>query len=505
MFKFLFFLILLALIIAIILYAFSRLFLHMPRALQFKSKKNGGMLSSEWMDWMEEAKPLGSVIYEYVVPRKTRQERYARSHEVHFCAVINDKFYDTDIADGFWVQYTKLLGTDPCAKHYYRTQNGEFFSITATLGKKDQFSTVPEKEMKRLLKDEPTLYAAYIPHASENKDLREYTVRQKKKEEEEAREKEQKEQVIVDTAKEEKPGKKKKKEKLQPANPFRKWMKPFKENSEQKPSVDVEDKKEDAGKDPEQATVPADSTDSSKNIHVEEQVDTKKGTATDEPAMSNPSQESKESVNKHKNDKQKPSVPENTISEDMDELTDMANAFNESSEVNSEQQGLNTNKKSRDSEKKNKKNNKSKNNASSQEKTNNENTKPVNEKDNVEQKKESKNEDKEKVTNEDSSNVSEKPAEVPTPKKQRQKRKGSQMTDLPNDIGYDNVAAVEKQQELENAMFEEPVQEEDMIEEELKKEEEKKKEMENQEKFRNLDKVASNMDAMKYRTVSKGE
>lgn len=220
--------------------------------------------------------------------------------------------------------------------------------------------------------------------------------------------------------------------------------------------------------------------------------------------MSNPSQESKESVNKHKNDKQKPSVPENTISEDMDELTDMANAFNESSEVNSEQQGLNTNKKSRDSEKKNKKNNKSKNNASSQEKTNNENTKPVNEKDNVEQKKESKNEDKEKVTNEDSSNVSEKPAEVPTPKKQRQKRKGSQMTDLPNDIGYDNVAAVEKQQELENAMFEEPVQEEDMIEEELKKEEEKKKEMENQEKFRNLDKVASNMDAMKYRTVSKG-
>ncbi len=79
------------------------------------------------------------------------------------------------------------------------------------------------------------------------------------------------------------------------------------------------------------------------------------------------------------------------------------------------------------------------------------------------------------------------------------------MTDLPSDIGYDNVAIVEKQQELENAMIAEPTLEEDKIEEELKKEEEKKKEEENQENFKNLDKNASVMTAMKYRTVSKEE
>ena len=480
----------------------------MPRALQFKSKKDGGMLSPEWMNWMEKEKPLGPIIYEYVVPRKTRQERYARSHEVHFCAVINDKFYDTDIATEFWVQYTKLLGYDPCAKHYYRTGDGEFFSITAMLGKKDQFSIVPEKEMKKLLRNEPTLYAAYIPHASENKDLREYTVRQKKKEEEEAKKKEQEKQAkqtVAMKVKEEKPVRKKEVEKPKSNNPFKKWAKSIKDNSEQEVSANVDDKKEDIGKDHTKIESKLDFSDNSKNEREE------KNTAIEEKTTPKGSADSVSSkmldgstVNERKKDKPKMSAPENTVSEDMDGLTDMADVFNACSEANAEEQESDNNKKPQNSGTKNKKaDNQKKGNVTPQRKKNEENNQSTKEKDNPEQKVEQKknNEDKANVVNTESNNVNERPVKS-APKKQRQKRKGSQMTDLPNDIGYDNVAAVEKQQALENAVLEEPVQEEDKIEEELEKAEKKKEEKKNQEKFKNLDKAASNMDAMKYRTVS---
>lgn len=480
----------------------------MPRALQFKSKKDGGMLSPEWMNWMEKEKPLGPTIYEYVVPRKTRQERYARSHEVHFCAVINDKFYDTDIATEFWVQYTKLLGYDPCAKHYYRTGDGEFFSITAMLGKKDQFSIVPEKEMKKLLRNEPALYAAYIPHASENKDLREYTVRQKKKEEEEVKKKEQEEQArqTADAeVKKEKSVKKKEVEKPKSNNPFKKWVKSIKDSSEQEISTNVDDKKEDIGKDHTNNESKSDFSDNSKNEREEKNVAIEEETTSKEPASSSSSKMLDEStVNERKKDKPKMSAPENTVSEDIDGLTDIANAFNEYNEANTEQQESDNNKKPQNSGAKNKKtNNQRKGNTSPQRKKDEKNTQSTKENCNPEQKVEQKknNEDKTNTVNTETNNVNERSVEA-VPKKQRQKRKGSQMTDLPNDIGYDNMAVVEKQQALENALFEEPVQEEDKIEEELAKAEKKKEEKKNQEKLKNLDKVASNMDAMKYRTVS---
>lgn len=67
---------------------------------------------------------------------------------------------------------------------------------------------MPEKEMKKLLRNEPALYAAYIPHASENKDLREFALRQKKKEEEE-KAKEQEENNAEDIATNERDEKKK--------------------------------------------------------------------------------------------------------------------------------------------------------------------------------------------------------------------------------------------------------------------------------------------------------
>ncbi len=481
----------------------------MPRALQFKSKKDGGMLSPEWMNWMEKEKPLGPIIYEYVVPRKTRQERYARSHEVHFCAVINDKFYDTDIATEFWVQYTKLLGYDPCAKHYYRTGDGEFFSITAMLGKKDQFSIVPEKEMKKLLRNEPALYAAYIPHASENKDLREYTVRQKKKEEEEAKKKEQGEQAkqtVATEVKEEKPVKKREVEKSKPNNPFKKWAKSIKDSSEQEISADVDDKKEDIGKDHAKIESKPNSSDNSRNEREEKNAAVEEETTLKESAGSGSSKMLDEStVNERKKDKPKMSAPENTVSEDMDGLTDIANAFNEGlSEANAEQQESDNNKKPQNSGTKNKKtDNQGKRNATPQRKKNEENAQPTKKDGDTEQRAEQKksNKDKTNTVNTETNDVNERPVES-APKKQRQKRKGSQMTDLPNDIGYDNMAVVEKQQALENALFEEPAQEEDKIEEELEKAEKKKEEKKNQEKFKNLDKAASNMDAMKYRTVS---
>lgn len=427
MYKFLFILILAVLIVTIILYGFSRFFLHMPRALQFKSKKEGGMWSFEWMEWMENSGSLGQTIYDFVVPRKTRQEYYAHSHQVHFCAVINDKFYNTDSATEFLVQYTKFLGYTPCAKHYYRTPSGEFFSITATLGKKDQFNIIPEKEMKRLLRDEPTLYATYIPHALEDKDLREYSERKKREEEEEAKKKEQ---------------------------------------------AATEDKNI-----------------SNKSANLSE------------------SQTSDMTLSDHENDSRKKLMPENTVSKDMDALTDIFNVYNESCEADAEQCEADKRKKLHDSERKNKKNdNKEEDCTSPQKKVNGENAQSVNKQDNAKPKKEqkNKNEDEVNVANASCDNVSKKPV-VTTPKKKRQKRKGSQMTDLPNDIGYDNVAAVEKQQKLENMMFEEPIQEENQIEEALKKEEEKQKEKEKQEKLENLDKAASNMNAMKYRTVSKEE
>lgn len=504
MYKFLFILILAVLIVTIILYGFSRFFLHMPRALQFKSKKEYGMWSSEWMEWMENSGTLGQTIYDFVVPRKTRQEYYAHSHQVHFCAVINDKFYNTDSATEFLVQYTKFLGYTPCAKHYYRTPSGEFFSITATLGKKDQFNIIPEKEMKRLLRDEPTLYATYIPHASEDKDLREYSERKKREEEEEAK---KKEQAATDTEKKETKSAKKK-GKLPSNNPFKKWVKQLKENTEQKVAPDVDDKNENSDKEDIQTTLLDDSVKDNEDKEIlEKTVATEDKNISNKSANLSESQTSDMTLSDHENDSRKKLMPENTVSEDMDALTDIFNVYNEPCEADAEQYEADKNKKLHNSERKNKKNdNKEEECASPQKKVNGETAQSVNKQDNAKTKKEqkNKNEDEVNVANASCDNVSKKSV-VTTPKKKRQKRKGSQMTDLPNDIGYDNVSAVEKQQKLENMMFEEPIQEETQIEEALKKEEEKQKEKEKQEKLENLDKAASNMNAMKYRTVSKEE
>lgn len=505
MIKFLFLLAILVIVITVILYIVGRVFLHMPRAFQFKSEKEGGIFSEKWMKWLEEEapQPFGEIIYEYVIPRKIRQVRYTKLHKVHFHAVINDKFYDTDIATEFWVKFTDFLGNEPCAKHYYRTQNGEFFCVTARLGTKDEFSAVPEKEMKKLLRNEPAIYAAYIPHASENKDLREFALRQKKKEEEE-KAKEQEENNAEDTAVDEKNEKKKKVNKEEIKHSVRKAAGLFSESIEKlkkttkakKDAVEDEIKKDIcktveeseskadvvAKKEPDITVKPTDVQEKQENTDTEEKVQERK----EEHQEKLP-----ETVPEKKTKKPAPEVkPENMESEDMDIPMDMMEAYIGTVEVEEEQT-----KKPKEKQKK----------KSTDIQENKKAEKPEAKKQSDKTVKTDTNEDAN--TKKDSSSVSENTVEKPKkparPKRQKRSIRGPQDIESSDDIGFDNMDAVEKQREFENVTFAEPTQEDDEIEIELEKEEARKKEEENKKKLDGLDKAMSNMP--RYRAVTKEE
>ena len=184
MLKLIIILLLIILIAVIVLCIVGHAFLKMPFALDFKDKKKTGIFSKKWLDWAQDNKH--DLIYNYVVPRKIRQDRYAHSHVAHYRVVTNDCYYDTDSAEYFWTRYMKLPNGDPCAMHYYKTKNGEFFCMTSALGSKDSFSVIPEREMKKLLKNEPNLYLKYIPDAERNKDLLDLKKKTEEKEKEQS-------------------------------------------------------------------------------------------------------------------------------------------------------------------------------------------------------------------------------------------------------------------------------------------------------------------------------
>lgn len=517
MIKFLFSLAILVIVIVAISYIIGRVFLHMPRALQFKSEKEGGIFSEKWMKWLEETapQPLGEIIYEYVIPRKTRQVRYTKLHKVHFHAVINDKFYDTDIATEFWIKYTDFLGSEPCAKHYYRTQNGEFFCVTARLGKKDEFSAVPEKEMKKLLRNEPALYAAYIPHASENKDLREFALRQKKKEEEE-KAKEQEENNAEDIAANEKDEKKKiNKEEIKhsvrkAAGLFSESIEKLKKIAPAKKDATEDEIKKDICKTIEQSENEVDVAVKKESDIAIKPSDVQKNANTEEKAA----EQKEEQKEKHQEERQeehqeehqeklpekeiKKSVPEakpeNIESEDMDLPMDMMEAYISAVEVEEEQT-------KKPKEKKKKKSTDIPENKIENKKAEKPEDKKQSDKTVTKDSKEDIN------TKKDPSNVSENTAEKPKkpvkPKRQKRSIRGPQSTENNNDIGFDNMDAVEKQLKFEEVAFTEPTQEEDEIEMELEKEEASRKEKENKKKLDNLDKAMNNMP--RYRTVAKEE
>lgn len=508
MIKFLFSLAILVIVIVAISYIIGRVFLHMPRALQFKSEKEGGIFSEKWMKWLEESapQPFGEIIYEYVIPRKTRQVRYTKLHKVHFHAVINDKFYDTDIATEFWIKYTDFLGSEPCAKHYYRTQNGEFFCVTARLGKKDEFSAVPEKEMKKLLRNEPALYAAYIPHASENKDLREFALRQKKKEEEE-KAKEQEENNVEDITTNEKDEKKKiNKEEIKhsvrkAAGLFSESIEKLKKIAPAKKDATEDEIKKDICKTIEQSESKVDvvvkkesdiaikPSDVQKNVNTEEKEEQK------EEHQKEHQEEHQEKLPEKEIKKPMPEAkPENIESEDMDLPMDMMEAYISTAEVEEEQT-------KKPKEKKKKKSTDIPENKTENKKTEKPETKKQSDKTVTKDSKEDAN------TKKDSSSVSENATEKPKkparPKRQKRSIRGPQSAENNGDIGFDNMDAVEKQLKFEEAAFTEPTQEEDEIEMELEKEEARKKEEENKKKLDGLDKAMSNMP--RYRTVTKEE
>ena len=509
MIKFLFSLAILVIVIVAISYIIGRVFLHMPRALQFKSEKEGGIFSEKWMKWLEESapQPFGEIIYEYVIPRKIRQVRYTKLHKVHFHAVINDKFYDTDIATEFWIKYTDFLGSEPCAKHYYRTQNGEFFCVTARLGKKDEFSAVPEKEMKKLLRNEPALYAAYIPHASENKDLREFALRQKKKEEEE-KAKEQEENNAEDIAVNEKNEKKKiNKEEIKhsvrkAAGLFSESIEKLKKTVPAKKDATEDEIKKDICKTIEQSESKVDvaakkesdiaikPSDVQKNANTEEKVAEQKEEQKDEHQERLP-----ETLPENEIKKPVPEVkPENIESEDMDLPMDMMKAYISAVEVEEEQT------------KKPKEKKKKKSTDIPENKTENKKTeKPETKKQSDKTVKTDTNEDAntKKESSSVSENATEKPKKPARPKRQKRSIRGPQSAENNGDIGFDNMDAVEKQLKFEEAAFTEPTQEEDEIEMELEKEEARKKEEENKKKLDGLDKAMSNMP--RYRAVTKEE
>lgn len=516
MIKFLFSLAILVIVIVAISYVIGRVFLHMPRALQYKSEKEGGIFSEKWMKWLEESapQPFGEIIYEYVIPRKIRQVRYTKLHKVHFHAVINDKFYDTDIATEFWIKYADFLGSEPCAKHYYRTQNGEFFCVTARLGKKDEFSAVPEKEMKKLLRNEPALYAAYIPHASENKDLREFALRQKKKEEEE-KAKEQEENNAEDIATNEKDEKKKiNKEEIKhsvrkAAGLFSESIEKLKKIAPAKKDTTEDEIKKDICKTIEQSESKVDAATKKELDIAIKPSDVQKNANTEEKAAEQKEEQKEEHQKEHQEDHQeehqeklpekeikKPvpeAKPENIESEDMDLPMDMMEACISAMEVEEEQT-------KKPKEKKKKSTDIPENKI--------ENKKTEKPEDKKQSYKTVTKDSKEDInTKKDPSNVSENTAEKPKkpvkPKRQKRSIRGPQSTESNDDIGFDNIGAVEKQLEFVETAFTEPTQEEDEIEMELEKEEASRKEKENKKKLDNLDKAMSNMP--RYRTVTKEE
>ena len=174
------------------------------KKMPFPIRLNGswrkkGFFSDDWMDWMQDnfSDAKGNcTLYDYLVGRKIRQERYAKRHVVSYHTVQDDVMYDTDNADLIMVKYTKFSGTEPCAKHYFANKKHDaFFTITVRMGKPDDFSKMTIKELKNLLRDKPTLYQKFIPGAEKNEGLAEYV---KRYEEAEAKRKLEEEQKRVE-------------------------------------------------------------------------------------------------------------------------------------------------------------------------------------------------------------------------------------------------------------------------------------------------------------------
>lgn len=93
--------------------------------------------------------------------KKKLYENYVRDHKPKVRLIKNDILYDTGTSECFFAS-DKTFDDEIYRTYYYKTQSGFFFKVTVSYGQPDDFATMREEDIKKLLSKVPDIYMRVI-------------------------------------------------------------------------------------------------------------------------------------------------------------------------------------------------------------------------------------------------------------------------------------------------------------------------------------------------------
>lgn len=127
----------------------------------YETTKGKRRISDEWMDYMLEHSVWYPWWYKRFVSKTRKVERYLKKH-IPTCQIIRDDIlYDTQTAT-MYLSVEKKLGEYQAKIYNYVTPAKKYFSITVIMGRKDEFTIMQEKNVKKLLAEHPDIYRKVI-------------------------------------------------------------------------------------------------------------------------------------------------------------------------------------------------------------------------------------------------------------------------------------------------------------------------------------------------------
>jgi len=118
--------------------------------------------SDEWLDWMLDKYDWFLPLYNRLISKQRKEQRYLMKHAPSFKAILNDVLYDTETSTMFYME-EKNFEHDKCRMYYYVTKSGKFFRIITKFGDPDELTTMDVKSVKKILSHKPAIYKAVVP------------------------------------------------------------------------------------------------------------------------------------------------------------------------------------------------------------------------------------------------------------------------------------------------------------------------------------------------------
>lgn len=128
----------------------------------YEKENEKKVLSVAWIDYMFLNHPKTfRVWYKKFVNKQQKERYYLIKHEPSISVIINDTLYDTGKAEKYLERY-RDTGNGTMKQCYYVTPSGNYFKILCMMGKGDELIVMEEKEVKKLLANDPPTYMRVI-------------------------------------------------------------------------------------------------------------------------------------------------------------------------------------------------------------------------------------------------------------------------------------------------------------------------------------------------------